>query len=294
MLVIGNQLDVQLKFSPIRDAQTISGVSRVIKTLQAHEKKVIFVSNNCSKTIDEIQHKLKTLLNIDNIPAKNIINPGVSTAIYLKSKMNIKTEKVFLIAQEPFRRTLEDHGIQSFGVGPVEIIKDVHDWEDFEVDSSVKYVIVTFDPYYNHTKLTEAYLYIKENNAEYITPDCDDFFSVSPTRKVPGSLSIQSGLSSIFEKKPKIMGKPDPFFFELIQTEHGKLDPDRTIMIGDNYKTDIEFGFNCGLGTALVLTGNTKPEDVARFEIKPDYVMESLSDMTEQLGNCCCDNATQK
>ena len=240
------------------------------------------MSNNCGTTLDQIQHKFRTLLNINNIHSKSIITSSVSTAIYLKSKMDIKTEKVFLIAQEPFRRTLEDHGIQSFGMGPVEIIKDVHDWEHFEVDSSVKYVIVTFDPYYNHTKLTEAYLYIKENNAEYISPDCDDFcFSVSPTRKVPGPLSIHSGLSTILDMKPKIMGKPDPFLFELIQTVHGKLDQKKTIMIGDNYETDVKFGFNCGISTALVLTGRAKPEDVGGFKIKPNFVLTTLSDISQ-------------
>jgi HAD superfamily hydrolase (TIGR01450 family) len=251
-----------------------------VKSLQAHKKQLIFVSNNCGKTVDQLQHKMKTLLNIHNIPSRNIITSGVSTAIYLKSKMNVDSEKVFLIAQDAFQRTLADHGIKSFGLGPVEI-KQVPEWQYFEVDKSVKYVIVSYDPFFSPTKLTEAYMYIKENNAEYILPDCDNFFSVSPTRKVPGSLSISAGLTAVLEQQPKIMGKPDPFLFELIQQEHGKMMPSRTIMIGDNYKTDIEFGFNCGISTALVLTGNTKSEDVASLKKMPDFVLEGLCDISD-------------
>ena len=73
------------------------------------------------------------------------------------------------------------------------------------------------------------------------------------------------------------MGKPDPFLFELIQKEHGKIDVAKTIMIGDNYSTDIEFGFNCGLSTGLVLTGNTKLNEVSNFDRQPDFVLESLA-----------------
>ena len=241
---------------------------------------MIFVSNNCGKTVDQIQHKLKTLLNIDNIPKKNIITSGVSTAIYLKNKMNVDSEKVYLIAQDAFKQTLSDHGIQSFGIGPV-AVKDSHDWTNFEIDKSVKYVIASHDPYFSYTKLTEAYLYLQENNAEFIAPDCDNLFSVSRTRRVPGSLSVQAALSAVLEKKPKIMGKPDPFLFELIQKEHGKLAPDTTVMIGDNYKTDMKFGFNCGISTALVFTGNSKPEHVPSFDRQPDFVFEGLGDICD-------------
>ena len=204
--------------------------------------------------------------------------------------MNINTEKVFLIAQDAFKTTLEEHGIPSFGLGPVEI-KQVHDWGHFEVDKSVKYVIVSYDPYFCHTKLTEAYFYVKENKAEFIAPDCDNFFPVSSTRKVPGSLSMQASLSAVIEEKPKIMGKPDPFFFKLIQKEHGKLNLSKTIMIGDNYNTDIKFGFNCGISTALVLTGNTKPEDIASFgENQPDYVLWGLGEINEDLEDKLIEN----
>ncbi|XP_063686929.1 uncharacterized protein LOC134820473 [Bolinopsis microptera] len=268
-----------------RGDKAIEGASRAVQVLQAHNKQVIFVSNNCTKTVDMFQHKFKTILNIDNIPSENIFMPAVSTAIYLKNKMNINTEKVFLIAQDAFKTTLEEHGIPSFGLGPVGI-KQVHEWGDFEVDKSVKYVIVTYDPYYCHTKLTEAYLYIKENKAEFIAPDCDNFFAVSSTRKVPGSLSMQAGLSAVLEEKPRIMGKPDPLFFELIQKEHGEMNLSKTIMIGDNYNTDIKFGFNCGISTALVLTGNTKPEDIASFGGKqPDFVLGGLGDINDDLEN---------
>ena len=231
--------------------------------------------------MDQIQHKFKTLLNINDIPSRNIITSAVSTAIYLKNKMDLKNEKVFVIAQEAFTKTLDSYGIQSFGLGPV-APRPIVDWKDYKVDPSVKYVIISYDPYFTHTKLTEAYLYLTENNAEFIAPDVDNFFSVSSTRKVPGSLSAQAALSSAFtDRSPLVMGKPDKFMFELIQQEHGEFDPEKTLMIGDNYQTDMEFGFNCGVGTALVLSGNTRPGEVEGLGKRPDYVFESISDITE-------------
>ena len=243
---------------------------------------MIFVSNNCGKTVKQIQNKFKSLLNIDDIPAKNIITSAVSTAIYLKNKMDIKNEKVFVAAQDAFTTTLNDYGIQSFGVGPVKP-RLLSEWKDFEVDPSVKYVIISYDPYFTHTKLTEAYLYITENNADFMAPDVDTHFSVSPTRKVPGSMTTQASVSAaLMGRKPIILGKPHKSMFDLIQEEHGKFDLARTLMVGDNYQTDVKFGFNCGISTALVLTGNTKTEDVQELGKQPDYVLDRLWDVAFQ------------
>lgn len=52
-------------------------------------------------------------------------------------------------------------------------------------------------------------------------------------------------------------------------------------MFGDNLDTDIEFGKNNGIATALMLTGVTSlsdPSDVKKIEqSKPNYVLSDLS-----------------
>lgn len=59
--------------------------------------------------------------------------------------------------------------------------------------------------------------------------------------------------------------KPSITLAELIQVEHG-LDLSRTMMVGDRLDTDIRFGLDAGMFTALVLTGVTTPDDIVRIQ----------------------------
>ena len=252
----------------------IPGAAAAVSTLLEQNKQLIFVSNNCGKTVEQLQNKFQKLLNIHNIPSKNIITSAVSTAIYLKNRMNVETEKVYMIAQPAFATTLKEFGIESFGLGSPKN-RAMTDWAHFVPDKSVKYVIASYDPDFCYNKITEAYIYITENNAEFISSDVDQHFSLG-SRKVPGSLSIQAAISAAVAKQPIITGKPDPFMLSLIQEEHGKFDLERTIMIGDTYGTDVMFGKNCGIGTAVVLTGNSKEGDVDGWKDRPDFVLKSI------------------
>ena len=54
-------------------------------------------------------------------------------------------------------------------------------------------------------------------------------------------------------------------------------------IIGDRLYTDIATGFNNGVTSILVLTGETKVEDLKDSHIKPDYVFSSLKSIIEWL-----------
>ena len=52
----------------------------------------------------------------------------------------------------------------------------------------------------------------------------------------------------------------------------------QTIVVGDNYLTDITAGIKNDFPTLLVTTGFTKAEEVAGLPVKPDHVLASLSE----------------
>ncbi|CRH94576.1 Uncharacterized hydrolase yutF [Chlamydia trachomatis] len=54
----------------------------------------------------------------------------------------------------------------------------------------------------------------------------------------------------------------------------------QTVMVGDNYLTDIRAGIDNGFPTILVLTGFTKKEEVADLPIAPTHVLDSLDEWT--------------
>ena len=61
-----------------------------------------------------------------------------------------------------------------------------------------------------------------------------------------------------------LLGKPNPYFHEIIHKDHNIPDKNRTIMIGDRPNTDIAFGKAVGVDTCLVMTGVVK--DIEDFK----------------------------
>jgi NagD protein len=53
-------------------------------------------------------------------------------------------------------------------------------------------------------------------------------------------------------------------------------------MIGDTMETDILGGVAMGYRTALVLTGSTSREDLARYAYRPDLVLDSIADLCDE------------
>ena len=60
---------------------------------------------------------------------------------------------------------------------------------------------------------------------------------------------------------------------ELLGTERNQ-----TIVVGDNYLTDITAGIKNDFPTLLVTTGFTQAEEVAGLPVKPDHVLASLAE----------------
>ncbi len=77
--------------------------------------------------------------------------------------------------------------------------------------------------------------------------------------------------------KPIIIGKPEAIIMnkalEILGTERSQ-----TIVVGDNYLTDITAGIKNDFPTLLVTTGFTKAEEVANLPVKPDHVLASLAE----------------
>ena len=51
------------------------------------------------------------------------------------------------------------------------------------------------------------------------------------------------------------------------------------MVIGDRLYTDIACGVNAGVDTVLVLSGETKAEDVAASDVKPAFVLRDVKEL---------------
>ena len=100
-----------------------------------------------------------------------------------------------------------------------------------------------------------------------------------PTERglLPGAGSLLALIEAATRVKPIIIGKPKAIIMnkalEILGTERSQ-----TIVVGDNYLTDITAGIKNDFPTLLVTTGFTKAEEVVDLPVKPDHVLSSLAE----------------
>jgi HAD superfamily hydrolase (TIGR01450 family) len=78
-----------------------------------------------------------------------------------------------------------------------------------------------------------------------------------------------------------IFGKPHPPILQVVEHRTGYKRPD-LLMVGDRLYTDIAMGMS-GVRTVLVLTGETRQEDLPGSPYRPDVVVPGLPELLELL-----------
>ena len=261
-----------------RGLEQVSGASHVLNHLISLNKNVIFVTNNNTKTRKTFRDSVKSILGI-SVSNDKLYSSGITAGLYVKR--NIKPgEKIFLIGTKGLSETMEESGVEHIGYGCDMDGSYFTDFVDFVPESNVKFVVGAFDNYCNYAKIAKAFIYIKECGAEYIATNLDLTCNISKTRQLPGTGSVLAGLTQSLGVQPKVIGKPSTIMFDVISADHNLQDKSKVLMVGDNLSTDIQFGINAGIDTALVLTGVTT-RDMLNKEgcVKPTYVLDSIADI---------------
>lgn len=139
-------------------------------------------------------------------------------------------------------------------------------------------VAVCLDRTLSYEKLGRAHVLLRKG-AQFLATNKDHVF---PTEggTMPGAGAIVAALEFSSERTPYVVGKPNPMAFDLMKAEHG-IKAAETVMLGDRLDTDIAFAKNCGMKSALVLTGNSKKSDIG--DLKPDYVLDSVASFRKKI-----------
>jgi NagD protein len=75
-----------------------------------------------------------------------------------------------------------------------------------------------------------------------------------------------------------VAGKPSPLIIQTGVAQMG-VRVEECLIVGDRLETDITMGRAAGARTALVLTGVTTREQLARASTQPDYVLENIGEI---------------
>ena len=134
--------------------------------------------------------------------------------------------------------------------------------------------------------IADAGYTVDEENPDYVVVGLDRDVTYEMLVKATlaihkGAMFIAGSLLALIEAatrvKPIIIGKPKAIIMnkalEILGTERSQ-----TIVVGDNYLTDITAGIKNDFPTLLVTTGFTKAEEVVDLPVKPDHVLASLAE----------------
>lgn len=233
-----------------RGSELIKEAAEFVNQLRERDIPYLFVTNNSSRTPAQVAEKLRQF----TIPAseEQVFTTSLATANYIYEQQ--KDASVYVIGEEGIRRALEEKGFQF-------------------AEEHADYVVVGIDRSITYEKLTVACLAVR-NGAIFISTNGD---IAIPTERglLPGNGSLTSVITVSTQTKPTFIGKPESIIMEQALQVLGTK-KEETLMVGDNYDTDILAGMNAGLDTLLVHTGVTTKELLANYEKKPTYVVDSL------------------
>jgi len=151
----------------------IEGVPETIAMLREMGKRLIFVTNNSTKSRAGY---LKKFLSLGlEITAEEVFSSSFAAAAYLESKNFPKDKKVYVVGETGILEELDQVGIQYLG-GEADGDKKVTlaPGQLMEHDPDVAAVVVGFDRNVNYYKIQYATLCIRENpGCEFIATNTD-------------------------------------------------------------------------------------------------------------------------
>jgi HAD superfamily hydrolase (TIGR01450 family) len=236
----------------------LPGAKRLIEELHARDRAVRFVSNNPTKDPEMYAEKLGRL-GLPT-PVEEIVNTVVTMTEWLLD--NAPDAVVYPIAEEPLIRSFEQAGIR-MSEDPAEI--DV--------------VVASYDRTFTYAKLQIAFdaLWFHKR-ARLVATNPDRFCPFPGGRGEPDCAAIVAAIEACTGVQCEAnAGKPYPTMLKAAVKGLGVEFGD-CMMVGDRLSTDIKMGVDAGMGTALVLTGESQLADVEAQapDDRPRYVLDRV------------------
>jgi len=145
-------------------------------------------------------------------------------------------------------------------------------------DVAPDFVVLGETRTYSFEAITTAIRLIEKGSRFIATnPDATGPSAQGP---LPATGAVAALITRATGKEPYFVGKPNPMMFRSAMNRI-EAHSESTAMIGDRMDTDVVAGIEAGLETVLVLTGSTRPEDVARYPFRPSRVLGSIADVIE-------------
>ncbi|MFL1672712.1 TIGR01457 family HAD-type hydrolase [Paenibacillus thiaminolyticus] len=244
----------------------IEGADALISTLQQLRIPYQFVTNNSSRTPEEVADMLNGLG--INAKSQDVLTSAQAAASYILKKF--PGCRVFMIGERGLEQALTDAGIA--WTADVEAV-----WNE-EVDI----VVQGIDRSVSYAKLEAAAAAVRKGALSILTNP--DLMLPSDRGFSPGAGSIGAAIQAASGVEPVVIGKPSRIIMDAALERLG-CRTEEAIVIGDNMMTDMLAGQQAGCRTALVLTGITtaanREDYQKRSGVNPDMICETLEELRQ-------------
>lgn len=243
------------------DSELFDGTLDFLEKVKKKQGRYLFVTNNSSKSVSAYVDKLNRIGIAAT--ADDFLTSTEATVLYLKN--NYPDKRFYSIGTKSFNDELLRQGI--------DIVTDITD--------GIFGVIISNDQELTFKKLDDASKLLTNGVSAYIATNPD---WVCPTAYgyVPDCGSFAEMLFRATGKRPVFIGKPEPAMLLLAMEKYG-YSKDETLMVGDRVYTDIASGFNAGVDTVFVLSGEGTLADAENTTTKPTYIMQNIRELCDRI-----------
>ena len=234
--------------------EAVDGSVEAIELLRGAGKRVAFATNNSRRTGEDYVRKLW----------------GLGIQASLGDVVTVGGAMQHLLAET--RR-----GMTAFVIGTDAMIGHVADaglkvMNNTDLASRADLVIVSGTEDVTYADIRVAALALRRG-ADFLAASRDPTYPM-PDGLWPGTGAVLAAVETASGREAAIVGKPEP---QLFLTALERLGAGRTLVVGDRIASDVEAAKRAQLDAALVLTGDTSPEEAAATrDPRPVAVAETL------------------
>jgi HAD superfamily hydrolase (TIGR01450 family) len=250
----------------------IEGVAETIYKLHNDQKQIFILTNDSSRSPFELAKRYQQQ-GIDLITEENMISSGMLAREYLQLK--IKKGTIAYLGTKNSAHYVENLGLPTLPISEVQP-------ENFSDISAL--VLLDEEGFNWESDLSKSINLLRHKNIPVVVANTDRTYPVSNNQINIAIGGIANMLEDIVGKRFIRFGKPDvPLFIYAYEKLSAikSIPKDKILMVGDTLHTDILGGNKFGIHTALVLSGNTLPDQhhflINSSGILPDYVCHSVA-----------------
>ena len=245
--------------------EALPGAVDFVKNLAKSGREFIYLTNNSSRAGSDYIERMQKM----GFPCgeENVFTSGMATGLYLRE--NYPDRPVHLVGTKAFAGELKSYGVRL----------------EYSEDSIV---VAGFDTELEYEKLSRA-VHLLRGGAPFVAANPDFVCPMPDDEALPDCGSICALLTAATGSEPLHIGKPNRSMVDVIAKAR-RVENREIACVGDRMYTDIAVAEAAGAVSVLVLTGETKRDEIDESRrhkasgLKIDYIFKDVTELGKSLG----------